>query len=284
MLKTSHMFNLLDARGAISVTERTGYIARVRNLARKVAESYVAELAPAEGEADAVTPEAAAGAPPASEALVVDTSWISAHDKGGHDFLLEIGVEEMPASACRAAIDLLPERVAGLFTAEGVEIAADKVHVMVSPRRIAVLIKDVPGVQALREIAQRGPAVEAAFDADGNPTKACEGFARAKGITAKDLVVREEGGRSFVYYVTQSESRPDRGPAARDLPEDSARHVLSQEHALGRAGGALLAAHTLAGGAVGRDGDTVRHRRSYLGAREPGTPVVGQAHRDQAAV
>ncbi len=44
VLKTSHMFNLLDARGAISVTERTGYIARVRNLARKVAEAYVAEL------------------------------------------------------------------------------------------------------------------------------------------------------------------------------------------------------------------------------------------------
>ena len=44
VLKASHMFNLLDARGAISVTERTGYIARVRNLARKVAEAYVGQL------------------------------------------------------------------------------------------------------------------------------------------------------------------------------------------------------------------------------------------------
>ena len=40
-LKCSHTFNLLDARGAISVTERTGYIARVRNLARLAAEAYV---------------------------------------------------------------------------------------------------------------------------------------------------------------------------------------------------------------------------------------------------
>jgi glycyl-tRNA synthetase len=220
VLKTSHMFNLLDARGAISVTERTGYIARVRNLARKVAESYVAELAPPEGKGESSEPAGAEAAPEvapapetaaASEVAVVDTGWISSHDRDGHDFLLEIGVEEMPASACRAAIDLLPERVSGLFTAEGVDIAADRVHVMVSPRRIAVLIKDVPGVQAPREIAQRGPAIEAAFDADGNPTKACEGFARAKGITAKELVVREEGGRSFVYYVTQSESRPTAG-------------------------------------------------------------------------
>jgi glycyl-tRNA synthetase beta chain len=125
--------------------------------------------------------------------------------------LLEIGVEEMPASACRAAIDLLPDRVAGLFAAEGVAVAADDVRVMVSPRRIAVLIKDVPGEQAPREIVQRGPAIEAAFDADGKPTKACEGFARAKGVAPADLVTREEGGRCFVYYVTRSESRPTVG-------------------------------------------------------------------------
>ena len=44
VLKASHTFNLLDARGAISVTERTGYIARVRNMARKVAEAYVGQF------------------------------------------------------------------------------------------------------------------------------------------------------------------------------------------------------------------------------------------------
>ena len=83
---------------------------------------------------------------------------------------------------------------------------------MVSPRRIAVLIKDVPGEQAPREIVQRGPAFEAAFDAEGKPTKACEGFARAKGSRpTKTWQAREEAGRRFVYYVTQSESRPTAG-------------------------------------------------------------------------
>ena len=58
------------------------------------------------------------------------------------DFLLEIGVEEMPASACRAAIDLLPDRVAGMFAAEGIAVdAATTSNVMVSPRRIAVLMR-----------------------------------------------------------------------------------------------------------------------------------------------
>jgi len=79
---------------------------------------------------------------------------------------------------------------------------------MVSPRRIAVLIKDVPGEQTPREIVQRGPAFEAAFDAEGRPTKAAEGFARAKGVSADELEVREEAGRRFVYYVARSEARP----------------------------------------------------------------------------
>ncbi|NLV71123.1 MAG: glycine--tRNA ligase subunit beta [Actinobacteria bacterium] len=203
VLKTSHTFNLLDARGAVSVTERTGYIARVRNLARKVAETYFAEL---DAGPAAENPVGAAPAAVRSAAPVT-----SPEDREPRDFLLEIGVEEMPASACRAAIDLLPERVSGLFSAEGVDIAPSDVQVMVSPRRIAVLLKGVPGEQAPREIVQRGPAAEAAFDAEGNPTKACEGFARAKGVSARDLQVREESGRRFVYYVTQSESRPTAG-------------------------------------------------------------------------
>jgi len=219
VLKSSHMFNLLDARGALSVTERTGYIARVRNLARKVAEAYCAELGAAAGDA----PQAAQGVELTQTPTVATiqvagvagrepgAAWISPDDRGDRDFLLEIGVEEMPASACRAAVELLPERVAGLFTAEGVEVASEDVEVMVSPRRIAVRVKHVPGEQAPREIVQRGPAVEAAFDADGNPTKACEGFARAKGVAAWDLQIREEGGRRFVYYVTQSEGRPTAG-------------------------------------------------------------------------
>ena len=162
VLKTSHTFNLLDARGAISVTERTGYIARVRNLARKVAEAYVgrarrAEPAPrrrrrrGRGAAAAARGRAARRRPP--------RTWISPEDRSARDFLLEIGVEEMPASACRAAIDLLPDRVAGLFAAEGVDVKPEDVEVMVSPRRIAVLMTDVPGEQAPREIVQRGPGL-----------------------------------------------------------------------------------------------------------------------------
>ena len=217
VLKTSHAFNQLDARGAISVTERTGYIARVRNLARKVAEGYVdqfggrAAAAEPGGSETSADSETAAPGPAAARPV----AWLSDDDRTRRDFLLEIGVEEMPASACRAAMDLLPERVADLFSAEGVEVGPADVKVMVSPRRIAVLIEDVPGQQVPRELVQRGPAFEAAFDPEGKPTKAAEGFARAKGVSATDLEVREEGGRRFVYHVTRSESRP----TAASLPD-----------------------------------------------------------------
>ncbi len=208
VLKTSHTFNMLDARGAVSVTERTGYIARVRNLARKVAEGYVKELSSGDAEEASSSAETT---PVESASRQEIVSWSPAGSRDARDFLLEIGTEEMPASACRAAIDLLPDRLSSMFRAEGVEVRAEDVLVMVSPRRIAVTIKEVPGEQAPREITQRGPAVEAAFDADGKPTKAAEGFARAKGVTAADLEIREESGRRFVYHVTRSESKPTAG-------------------------------------------------------------------------
>lgn len=123
------------------------------------------------------------------------------------DFLLEIGAEELPASACASVLRLLPQRVAGLFAADDIDVEPGSLRVMVSPRRIAVLVDALPESQTPRENVQRGPAVEAAFASDGKPTPAAEGFARAKGMAATDLQVREENGRSFVYAVSRSEGR-----------------------------------------------------------------------------
>lgn len=124
------------------------------------------------------------------------------------DFLLEIGVEELPASACAAVLRLLPERAAGLFAAADIDLAPQSLRVMVSPRRIAVLVEAMPDMQTHRENAQRGPAVEAAFDAQGVATPAAAGFARARGVAVEDLQVREENGRSFVFAVSRSGGRP----------------------------------------------------------------------------
>ena len=90
VLKCSHTFNLLDARGAISVTERTGYITRVRNLARQVAATYV------------------------EEREKLGFPLIKKGERSmSKDLLFEIGLEEVPARFLRAAIEQLQDRMAG---------------------------------------------------------------------------------------------------------------------------------------------------------------------------
>ncbi|EOW6734892.1 glycine--tRNA ligase subunit beta [Cronobacter dublinensis] len=96
-------------------------------------------------------------------------------------FLVEIGTEELPPKALRS----LAESFAANFTAE--LDAAGLTHGVVSwfaaPRRLALKVANLRASQPDREVEKRGPAVSAAFDAEGNPSKAAEGWARGCGIT-----------------------------------------------------------------------------------------------------
>lgn len=135
------------------------------------------------------------------------------------DLLIEIGCEELPASACREAIAQVPGLMAQALAAA--RLPEREATVMVAPRRIAVHVPDLPEAREGRTAEVRGPAQQAAFDADGTPTKAAEGFARGQGVTAADLVVKEDGGRAFVYALREE-------PAAdtADLVPELARAVL----------------------------------------------------------
>ena len=127
---------------------------------------------------------------------------------GVRDFLFEIGVEELPASAGRAAAAQAGQAALDAFNSRNITVAAGNVAVWVSPRRIAVFIDNLPEQQNEIESADRGPATTAAFDQDGQPTRAAEGFARAKGIAVERLVVREHKGRDFVFAVHREEGQP----------------------------------------------------------------------------
>ena len=99
--------------------------------------------------------------------------------------LFELGTEELPPKALKRLSQALTEGfVAGL---EKAGLSHGKVSSYASPRRLALLISDCALRQPDREIERRGPAVKAAFDADGNPTKAAEGFARSCGATVDQL-------------------------------------------------------------------------------------------------
>ena len=101
------------------------------------------------------------------------------------DLLVEIGTEELPPKALRRMRDALQASLDTLLTEN--HLPHGDSHAFAAPRRLAVLVKDVPVAQPDREITRRGPALQAAFDADGNPTKPAEGFARSCGVAVADL-------------------------------------------------------------------------------------------------
>ncbi|MHB1465221.1 MAG: glycine--tRNA ligase subunit beta [Thermoleophilia bacterium] len=127
---------------------------------------------------------------------------------GLRDFLFEIGTEELPAAAAASALSQAGALAAEAFTAQTVSIEPEKITVWVTPRRIAVYVRDVPASQEPGEIVQRGPRAGAAFDADGKPTGAAAGFARSKGVEPEELQVREFKGQDFVFAVKTKEALP----------------------------------------------------------------------------
>ena len=123
------------------------------------------------------------------------------------DFLLEIGCEEMPSAPLNNAAKQLGKLVEGGLRDAGLSHGA--VRVVSSPRRLAALVSDVAVATDEVHEVRRGPAARIAFDADGNPTKAAEGFARKCGVAAADLVRREDtDGREYVFAERSVASKP----------------------------------------------------------------------------
>ncbi|WGE41744.1 glycine--tRNA ligase subunit beta [Actinobacillus equuli] len=99
------------------------------------------------------------------------------------NFLAEIGTEELPPKALKKLATAFAENVENELNQAG--LSFEKVEWFAAPRRLAVKGLGLATAQPSKEIEKRGPAVSAAFDADGNPTKAAEGWARGCGITVE---------------------------------------------------------------------------------------------------
>ncbi len=114
------------------------------------------------------------------------------------DLLLEIGVEELPARFCLPTLEQL-EAKAKAALAEA-RLAHGQVLTLGTPRRLVLLVRDLALQQDDRDIVARGPARKAAFDAQGQPTKAAEGFARGQGVAVSNLFIQtDEKGVEYVY-------------------------------------------------------------------------------------
>lgn len=101
------------------------------------------------------------------------------------DLLIEIGTEELPPKALKKLSDAFTAGVVSGLKEAALE--ATEVISYAAPRRLAVLLKDIPVKQQDQSVERKGPAKKAAFDTDGNPTKAVEGFAKSCGVSAFDL-------------------------------------------------------------------------------------------------
>jgi glycyl-tRNA synthetase len=195
ILKCSHTFNVLDARGAISTTERASSFARMRTLTRRAAQLWTerrAELGHPLGE---VTP------PPPAE-LPGELPEV----QGANTLLFEIGLEELPAGEVVRSAEAVRTAVADKLAQTRLEHGV--IEAISTPRRIVVTIADVQSREPDAERTVRGPRKSAAFGPDGAPTKAAEGFARGQQVAVGELQVIEVDG---VEHVGVTRTDPGRG-------------------------------------------------------------------------
>ncbi len=122
------------------------------------------------------------------------------------DLLIEIGTEELPPRA----LPILAEAFeAGIRDGLGkADLSFGGVHRFAAPRRLAVLIRDVAAMQPERSLERRGPALAAAFDTEGRPTKATQGFARSCGVVVSALGRLETDKGSWLVHTSTEPGAP----------------------------------------------------------------------------
>jgi glycyl-tRNA synthetase beta chain len=114
------------------------------------------------------------------------------------DCLIEIGTEELPPRALQSLSQNFATLMQRALTDN--DLAPAAVEVFATPRRLAMLLRDTPTRQADQVIEKRGPALDAAFDQDGNPSRAALGFAGSCGVELDQLERRETDKGSWLYF------------------------------------------------------------------------------------
>jgi glycyl-tRNA synthetase len=195
VLKCSHAFNVLDARGAVGVTERAQFFARMRDLARQTAEAYLngreQQGYPLTGKFQPVSKPAPAARAVKAKAPVKPQT-----------LLFEIGVEELPAADSASARRQLSEKLAAAL--KEARLGCKQVSVYGTPRRVAAVVRGLAPVQENVEVVVKGPPVSKAYQPDGSPTQALAGFAAKNKIDPSSL--REENG--YIVLRRTEKGRP----------------------------------------------------------------------------
>ena len=122
------------------------------------------------------------------------------------NFLVEIGTEELPPKALKTLATSFSDNVEAELNQAG--LSFDKIEWFAAPRRLAVKVLNLATQQPSKEIEKRGPAVSAAFDAEGKPTKAAEGWARGCGITVEQAERIATNKGEWLVHRAKIEGQP----------------------------------------------------------------------------
>ncbi|MCJ7432145.1 MAG: glycine--tRNA ligase subunit beta, partial [Anaerolineales bacterium] len=198
VLKCSHCFNILDTRGAISVAERQAFFRRIRELAKGVAVAYGEQRKSLKY--------------PLLKETILDTRKSTTQFSNiefsniASSFILEIGVEELPASDVDTAHAHLTTRIPTLL--DELHLTHGDVRIFTTPRRIVVSVASLSPNQPDREDLVKGPPADKAFDKNGKPTQAALGFAKKNNLDPAALEAREIDGGKYVAAVVKQKGRP----------------------------------------------------------------------------
>lgn len=192
VLKCSHLFNVLDTRGAIGVTERAYYFKRMREMTRTIAKTYAAKRE--ELGYPLMRMNAKWGEPQPHE---LSEQVVFQHPPTEpKDFLLEIGTEELPAQDVDSALAHLRATASAFF--DDLRLSYDAVYTFATPRRLVIHVVNLTPKQTDVQLVEKGPPANRAFNPDGTPTKAAEGFAKGKGVDVSALRKETIDGGEYV--------------------------------------------------------------------------------------
>lgn len=188
VLRCSHTFNVLDARGAIGVTERAAYFAKMRELSKLVSALYLKQRADKDYPLLSKMP-----ALPQLELANWAAGSVSADCA---DFLLELGVEELPPDEAASAIAQVRDGLTALLAE--LRLTHQGLDVQGTPRRIVAQVTQLSTRQPDRQVEVKGPPTQKAYDEQGQPTQTLLGFCKSQGLQPDQLKTQQDGNRSYV--------------------------------------------------------------------------------------
>lgn len=131
-------------------------------------------------------------------------------------YLLEIGVEELPARHIPQALEQLENNIRKALDGERVDF--DSIKVYDTPRRLVALIEGIADRQETLEELAKGPTKKIAYGESGEPTKALLGFMKSKGLELEDIVIKELNGEEYVYGNVVEEGKDTKEVLKKEMP------------------------------------------------------------------